>query len=92
MGQSEVDKWAENIDERRVIADFLEWMNTNHYVVAEFYGQFHSMRPTKHTHHALLDEFYGVDNEQLEKERRAILAKARESDDETSIGNSTPSE
>ena len=75
MGQSAVDKWAEDIDDRRVIAEFLEWLNVNHYVVAEFYG-YHTMHQIKHTHHALLDEFYDVDNVQLEKERRAILAKA----------------
>lgn len=90
MGQSEVDKWAENIEERRVIADFLEWMNANHYVVAEFVGQFHSMRPTKHTHHALLDEFYRVDNVQLEKERRAILEEVMEDEEIVERGDKTP--
>lgn len=75
--KSEIDKWAENIDDRRVVADFLEWMDSNGYVVAEQFGLFGNVRLIAHSHHALLDEFYEVDNEQLEKERRAVIEEAK---------------
>lgn len=76
--KSELEKWSDNIEERRIIADFLEWVDGNRYVVAEWYGQeWPKLQPISHSHHALLDEFYEVDNVQLEKERRALIEEAR---------------
>lgn len=62
-----LDRWAESVDERTKLEDFLDWLpNAGHTA-----PRFHSGRE------AALDAYFGIDRTQLEAERRILLAACR---------------
>jgi len=75
--ETEISKWADNIDDRRVISSFLEWLDGKRWLVAEYPQGYHTPQPINLTHHMLLDRYFEVDNDKLESERREVLDEAR---------------
>lgn len=62
-----LDKWAENINDRRRIADFWEWLEKRD----------SEARVCQLDIERLLDNYHSIDQKQLEQERRALLESIR---------------
>lgn len=66
MPDSMLDLWADIVEDRRMVEDFLDWLvEAGHEP-----PRFHSGRE------AALDAFFGIDRRLLDKERRDLLAQA----------------
>lgn len=68
MSETMVEKWAAAKNEREAIEDFLGGLSVNGHQPPLF----HSGRE------AALDAYFGIDRNQLERERRQLLAAVRE--------------
>lgn len=69
-----LDRWAANIDERRTIEAFLDWCEEQRIELAQW-GDRRWPEPLT-SRSALLDRYHEIDQQQLDKERRALLAEA----------------
>ena len=65
-----LDKWAAKLDERRAIMEFWDWFLDDQSGNLEDIG-FRDIEKT-------LDKYHGIDQRQLEKERRDLLELAQE--------------
>lgn len=63
-----LDQWAANIDDRRTIEEFLDWLD----------DKYPELERVDMHRDKLLDEFHSIDRKQLDKERRALLEQQRE--------------
>jgi hypothetical protein len=70
----ECDKLAALHDQRMPIADFLEWLDCEGYVIARYREGHNYPDQITRTSDDLLMEHLQIDTKKLEKERRAILS------------------
>ena len=73
---NELDKHKLTMVQRHFIIEFLEWLDGQKLEVAAWRPDGRVMFPIIEDRSRLLDRFLGVDAAQLERERRALLAKA----------------
>lgn len=64
---SMLEKWADVINDRRTIEEFWDWLESQNLASTDILD----INIGK-----LLDDFHGIDQRQLERERRALLAQA----------------
>jgi len=78
---NELEKHAWTCEQRGVIEEFLDWLNENEILLGEYIrlseGCAERLAPILKNRQELLDEFFGIDPVQLEKERRELLEQAR---------------
>lgn len=86
MSYPECDKLNDKIDEWNAIYPFIEWLQekgiwlAHRITLREFYGEdyedepMETLVPISQTLENLLYEYFKVDTNELEKERRALLA------------------
>lgn len=80
MAKSELEKHAETFEDRTVLDAFLDWLDEEGIWLYESNDPEspHWRQPIRQTRHQLLDEYFGIDPVQLEKERRALIMQVRE--------------
>lgn len=66
--RSELNKWAVSLPERRAIAEFMGWLQT---------GPNLDLTVNELDVERLLDKYHHINKAKLEKERRALLERAR---------------
>lgn len=73
------DKWAANLEERRIIEEFWEWLVENKAHNPELWR--HGVPIVEIHIDKAMDEYHGIDQRELDKERRAILEEQRKLND-----------
>jgi hypothetical protein len=68
MSREMLDRWASKQDDRKVIAEFFEWLVRTAADTA----------PEDVDIERALDNFHGIDRAELDRERRELLADARD--------------
>lgn len=63
-------------DQSQTIGDFLEWLNEKDFVVAKFDARNCMLYPEYLSMDRILAEYFEIDLNALESEKRAMLAKA----------------
>jgi hypothetical protein len=82
MEMKELEKHSWSFEQRRVIEEFMDWLNEKKILLGEYVKPFkymdtERMAPILKNRQELLDEYFDIDPVQLDKERRELLAKAR---------------
>lgn len=67
--RNELEKWAAHINNRRVIAEFIAWLQEHPKHSGK---EVLDLNPDR-----LLDEYHNIDIKRLERERRALLDEHR---------------
>lgn len=71
-----LNRWAENRHHHGVIIEFLNWVESKHSIRLE-YDPYSTNNPAPLDRQKLVDEFFEIDREQLEAERRETLRELR---------------
>jgi hypothetical protein len=84
MDTPELDKMLRVKDESQAIGEFIEWLGANGMWIGEYvdlgYREPRGV-PVSKTINGLLADFYGIDMQKIEQERRAILAEIAKAGD-----------
>ena len=80
---TECEKLSKRTDEWNHIYPFLEWLQEQGIVLSKYYkdtegSPYEHLQPISKNIEGLLYEYFGVDPEELERERRKVLEKLRE--------------
>lgn len=74
----ECERMAAVREKSQAIGEFLEWLREEKgWTIAEEYGNSDRLLPVRYSTEALLAEFFGIDLNKVERERRAILEGCR---------------
>lgn len=81
---TEIDKMLSVQEESQIIGEFLDWLESQQIILGK-YTQLEGMRdewlmPISTSFSQLLADFFGIDLNQVEKERRKILQALMEAD------------
>lgn len=79
---SELEKHSQTVEQRKTIEVFLDWLNEKEISLGSYVKPFKDsdterMAPIPKNRQELLDEYFGIDPVQLDKERRELLEQAR---------------
>ena len=79
---NELEKHSKTFEQRRIVQEFLDWLNENEILLGEYIKPYKAMdverlAPILKNSQELLDEYFDIDPVQLEKERRELLDEAR---------------
>ena len=78
MKYSEHEKLKEIQDQSQIIGEFLEWLGYEHeYFICEKLGQLQEWYPISQNHQKLLAQFFDIDLDKLEQEKRQMLEELR---------------
>jgi molybdopterin converting factor small subunit len=77
-GYPQCSKLSDHDAERTAIMQFLEWLEEEKIVLARWNREIDDLDYLGRSKDALVMEYFGVDVDELERERRAILQKLRE--------------
>ena len=75
-----LDKMLANKGESQSIGNFIKWLSEKNYIISEYgaeRGQRDTLFPARHNTEKLLAEYFEIDLDAAERERRKILAKLR---------------
>lgn len=75
--KSELDKWADAQQALSTLRDFLSWCSAQEIELASFTPSGHRMLPISEDQERLLARYFEIDEQKLENERRALLAKLK---------------
>ena len=70
---NELEKWSENLETRNLLIDFLHDLNKKNIHLCEPYTGTDLYVMIMKKYEDVVDEFLGIDQIQLEKERRKLL-------------------
>lgn len=81
-GRKEVDKWSESFEDRRKIIEFMDFLDEKGFKICRYPTEKDEVMegywlPINQSYDKLLNEFFGIDEVQLGKERREILERLR---------------
>ena len=79
---NELEKHSKTFEQRRIVEEFLDWLNENEILLGEYIKPYKAMdierlAPILKNRQEFLDEYFDIDPVQLEKERRELLEQAR---------------
>jgi len=79
---SELEKNSKTFEQRRIIGEFLDWCNEREISLGSYVKPFKDsdterMAPIPKNRQEFLDEYFGIDPVQLDKERRELLEFAK---------------
>ena len=77
METPECDKLLEVHEESRVIGEFLDWANSRGIYLANFYEE-RGLVVDRRSHDQILADYYNIDLDKIEEERRYLLEMQRE--------------
>lgn len=78
VGREMLHKWASALDDGgRRILDFIEWLSANGYTICYFEQRDGDFYPVRKQPNQLVESFYEIDADQLERERRQLLEDQR---------------
>lgn len=87
MEISELDKWSNYLPSREIIEDFLDTLLVRGIELAKYSEEYENfMLPIMTRRDDLLDEYFGINRIQLEKERRELLEKCQSQQLTKSVG------
>ena len=72
---SECDKWAEVVNDARVIHEFSEFLSSKGMIICEVFGE--GYIPVRESVQDLIYKHFDIDYKKLEKERRDLLAEVQ---------------
>ena len=75
MNTPELDKMLVVKDKSLILSGFLDWLQEQHYVLAQYDGD--ELIPVFKDPEHLLADFFGIDLKKAEKERVALLESLR---------------
>jgi len=67
-----LDRWAENLPDRRIVECFLEWCSERRIELCVWNDDARWPRPVLGGANVLLDQYHEIDRQQLERERRVL--------------------
>jgi len=75
---NELEKHSKTFKQRVVVEEFLDWLEKEKIQLGSYFKDqdFVSLSPILQNRQELLDQYFGVDPVQLDKERRALLKEA----------------
>lgn len=81
-GKKEVDRWGENFEDRGKIIEFMNFLDEKELKICSYPTEPDNVvegywLPINQTYDKLLNEFFDIDEVQLEKERRELLEGLR---------------
>ena len=71
------DKLAEMEERHQAIQDFLDWLDTKEYVIAQYRENNDFPVPTFRRKESIISEFLGIPEAEFETEKRAMLDALR---------------
>ena len=75
---SEHEKLEKINDQSQIIGEFLEWLNYEKgYCLCENLGKLEHWHPVSENHEKLLSQYFNIDLNKLEQEKRQMLEKLR---------------
>ena len=79
----ELDKLAEVNDEMEVVLDFLRWLTDSDFMICEWSRDEQEYISSRVNASDLVNNFFDIDQELVEKERQELLAKIREKNEKS---------
>jgi len=78
---NELEKHNKTFEQRKAIEEFLDWLNEGKIMLGSYIKPFKDsdterLSPILQNRQELLDQYFGVDPVQLDKERKALLKEA----------------
>lgn len=78
MNYPEHEKLKEIQDQSQIIGEFLEWLNyEKEYSLCECENKYDRWQPISENHQKLLAQFFNIDLDKLEQEKRKMLEELR---------------
>ncbi len=71
--ESMLDKWDRVSEDALRVSDFLAWLSEQKLFICNLYDNPDRWLPTMDKHDTIIDKYFGIDQNQLEKERRNLL-------------------
>lgn len=81
-GKKQVDRWSESLNDREKIIGFMHFLDEKGFVICSYSNEpdnviEEQLFPINKSNDQLLNEYFDIDDVQLEKERREILERMR---------------